>query len=74
MQTANAMLVGGRTVVSAAMPRSSKLKVSGGTQTDFQQSKFNAICRQLGDLINVFCVNYSLFLLFCRTNAKSTVS
>jgi hypothetical protein len=44
MQT-NAMLAGGRTVVSA-MPRSSKLKVSGGTQTDFQQSKFNAICQR----------------------------
>lgn len=41
MQT-NAMLAGGRTAHVSAVPRSNKLKVSGGTQTttaDFQQSK-----------------------------------
>lgn len=54
MQT-NAMLAGGRTV-SAAMPRSSKLKVSGGTQTDFQQSKFNTICQRRRAVINDFHV------------------
>lgn len=48
------MLAGGRTVVSA-MPRSSKLKVSGGTQTDFQQSKFNTICQRRA-VINDFHV------------------
>lgn len=47
MQT-NAMLAGGggRPVVSAMQHRSNKLKVSDGTQTDFQQSKFNTICHQ----------------------------
>lgn len=42
MQT-NAMMAGGRTAHVSAVPRSNKLKVSGGTQTtngDFQQSKF----------------------------------
>ena len=41
MQT-NAMMTGGRTAHVSAVPRSNKLKVSGGTQTtngDFQQSK-----------------------------------
>lgn len=41
MQT-NAMINGGRTAHVSAVPRSNKLKVSGGTQTangDFQQSK-----------------------------------
>lgn len=41
MQT-TAMMVGGRTAHVSAVPRSNKLKVSGGTQTttaDFQQSK-----------------------------------
>lgn len=41
MQT-NAMLAGGRTAHVSAVPRSNKLKVSGGTQTttaDFQQSR-----------------------------------
>ena len=41
MQT-NAMMAGGRTAHVSAVPRSNKLKVSGGTQTttaDFQQSK-----------------------------------
>lgn len=36
------MMVGGRTAHVSAVPRSNKLKVSGGTQTttaDFQQSK-----------------------------------
>lgn len=39
----NAMLAGGRTAHVSAVPRSSKLKVSGGTQTttaDFQQSMY----------------------------------
>lgn len=39
---ANAMLAGGRTAHVSAVPRSNKLKVSGGTQTttaDFQQSE-----------------------------------
>lgn len=41
MQT-NAMVAGGRTAHVSAVPRSGKLKVSGGTQTtngDFQTSK-----------------------------------
>lgn len=41
MQT-NAMIAGGRTAHVSAVPRSNKLKVSGGTQTangDFQPSK-----------------------------------
>jgi hypothetical protein len=54
MQT-NAMLAGGRTAHVSAVPRSSKLKVSGGTQTttaDFQQSKINTICQRSKQLIN----------------------
>lgn len=39
MQT-NAMLAGGRMAHVSAVPRTNKLKVSGGTQTDFQQSNF----------------------------------
>jgi hypothetical protein len=41
MQT-NAMIAGGRTAHVSAVPRSNKIKVSGGTQTtngDFQPSK-----------------------------------
>lgn len=39
----NSMMNGGRTAHVSAVPRSNKLKVSGGTQTtngDFQPSKF----------------------------------
>lgn len=45
MQT-TAMMAGGRTAHVSAVPRSNKLKVSGGTQTangDFQQSKLNRL-------------------------------
>lgn len=35
----SAMMAGGRTAHVSAVPRTNKLKVSGGTQTDFQQSK-----------------------------------
>ena len=47
MQT-NAMMVGGRTAHVSAVPRSNKMKVSGGTQTgnsEFQQSKFPVVER-----------------------------
>lgn len=73
MQT-NAMLAGGRTVVPA-MPRSGKLKVSGGTQTDFQQSKFNAICHRSRThaVINDFHVTVCDFFIFILQSKCSRV-
>lgn len=54
MQT-SAMMNGGRTAHVSAVPRSNKMKVSGGTQTangDFQQSKFQS--EKILEKFNVF--------------------
>lgn len=58
MQT-NAMLAGGRTAHVSAVPRSNKMKVSGGTQTttaDFQQSKLDYLS-SASMISNQMCVH-----------------
>lgn len=65
MQT-SALMSGGRTAHVSAVPRSNKLKVSGGTQTtngDFQQSKSTLIMlRSLNQWLN--------FLYFLESNMQ----
>lgn len=67
MQT-NAMMNGGRTAHVSAVPRSNKLKVSGGTQTangDFQQSKLIKNC------YHNFSLNKFPFILESNIQYKS---
>jgi hypothetical protein len=63
-QQPTALMTGGRTAHVSAVPRSHKLKISGGTQTttaDFPQSKFWRMQQKeaLSDLVLLFCRNSS---------------